>query len=109
MPARPCRSCGNLDPVPALKEYGRPVGRNQEPVREVSLAQPVRKIQFTIDDAPGPAGNPTSSRMKKFLSITARSGSWRLADRKDGGFDLQHRDHKRWQTVKEFPWAGCDR
>ena len=47
--------------------------------------------------------------MKKFLSITARSGSWRLADRKDGGFDLQHRDHKRWQTVKEFPWAGCDR
>ncbi len=43
----------------------------------------------------------------KLARVSARSGVWRLIDRKDGGFELQKRDGKRWSTVKPFPWTPC--
>jgi hypothetical protein len=48
------------------------------------------------------------SRMQRFARIGTRSGSWRIVDRKDGGFDLQHREKRGWQAVKEFPWTSCE-
>jgi len=46
--------------------------------------------------------------MQRFARIGRRSGSWRVVDRKDGGFDLQHREKRGWQAVKEFPWTSCE-
>lgn len=45
--------------------------------------------------------------MKRFARITARSSDWRIADREDGGFDVQRRDAGGWRTVKAFPWKRC--
>jgi hypothetical protein len=59
--------------------------------------------------APG-GSNPGGARgpIKKFDRITSRSGPWRIVDRRDGGFDVKHREAAGWRTVKKFPWSGCD-
>jgi len=44
----------------------------------------------------------------RFAKIALRSGSWRLADRPDGGFELQRLAAKTWRTVTPFPWRPCD-
>jgi BNR/Asp-box repeat protein len=48
------------------------------------------------------------SRMQRFARIGTRSGNWRIVDRQDGGFDLQHREKRGWQAVREFPWTTCE-
>jgi len=50
------------------------------------------------DGAPSP-----SSRIQRFVRIGTRSGTWRIVDRKDGGFDLQHHEKRGWQAVKDSP------
>jgi hypothetical protein len=81
-------------------------------IHEKPIAKP--DVTFHSDDrgdtwkaqderAPSP-----SSRMQRFARIGRRSGSWRIVDRKDGGFDLQHREKRGWQAMKEFPWTSCE-
>jgi hypothetical protein len=45
---------------------------------------------------------------KKFGRLTARSGAWRIVDRRDGGFDVRHHESAGWRTVKAFPWSTCE-
>jgi hypothetical protein len=53
------------------------------------------------------AGAGDHAAGRKFARVTARSGDWRLADRADGGFDVQKRAGGAWSTVKPFPWTRC--
>ena len=52
-------------------------------------------------------GAPSHAVLQKLPPILPRSGSWRIVDRKDGGFDVQKRGAQGWAVVKAFPWAGC--
>ena len=50
---------------------------------------------------------PASSLMH-FSKLGNRSGHWRIVERPDGGFEVQHLT-KTWQSVTSFPWKSCDR
>jgi hypothetical protein len=59
----------------------------------------------------GRAKAALSSAGKNFAKITKRDSDWRIRDRADGGFDVQHRLGRQaaWRTMSEFPWQACDR
>jgi hypothetical protein len=40
--------------------------------------------------------------------VAVRTPRWRITDRGDGGFDIQRRAGKSWQTTAQFPWRACD-
>jgi hypothetical protein len=49
-----------------------------------------------------------ASGLIHFARLGNRSGDWRIADRPDGGFEVQ-RLAKTWQSVAPFPFGACDR
>lgn len=50
----------------------------------------------------------TAPARGRFGKIGKRTPQWRITDRRDGGFDVQRRVGKLWQTTAEFPWRACD-
>jgi hypothetical protein len=59
------------------------------------------------DDGPRKE-SPAPPGARDFARIARRTASWRIADRADGGFDVQHRGSGGWQTTATFPWRACD-
>jgi len=52
---------------------------------------------------------PSTVGLTLFSRLGRRSGAWRIADRPDGGFDIQRLNAKTWQSEVPFPWRACDR
>lgn len=80
--------------------HGKPIAK-----RDVTFHSDDRGETWQAHDERAPSPH---SRMQHFARIGTRSGNWRIVDRKDGGFDLQHRKTHGWQAVKEFPWTTCE-
>jgi len=91
----------------ALFAWIRRVDVHDKPISRpnVTFHSDDRGETWTAQDERAPS---PGSRMQRFARIGTRSGSWRIVDRKDGGFDLQHREKRGWQAVKEFPWTSCE-
>jgi len=64
--------------------------------------------QTWSEPAPGASSKKAAGSAKKFDKLSKQSGAWRINKRQDGGFDVQRKTGKAWQTVKEFPWQQCD-
>jgi hypothetical protein len=56
--------------------------------------------------AVGPAKGSVATR-GKFAKLSKDGPIWRIADRKDRGFDVQRRTGQLWHTVSAFPWQAC--
>lgn len=48
--------------------------------------------------------------LREFAEITKQTAEWRIVDRDDGGFAIEHRAgaRKPWQTMSAFPVQRCD-
>ena len=62
----------------------------------------------TWSECPDASSKKPVGPVKKFEKPSKQSGDWRINKRRDGGFDVQHRKRKAWETVKEFPWQQCE-
>jgi hypothetical protein len=82
----------------------RPVDPSREGAKSAVLVYGSRDNGASWATARGTAVRPPT---KRFGRISMRSGSWRLVERADGGFDVQRRETKGWRVVKEFPWTPC--
>ena len=55
----------------------------------------------------GRSKGPAASKPGRFVQVGMRSGSWRVSERGDGGFEVQRRSGGAWETVSRFPWHDC--
>ena len=85
----------------------RPVDIHEKPHPdpEVLLRSDDGGATWKADAAPK---RSPDAHIKRFARVASRSASWRIIDRKDGGFDVQRRGPGGWQLVKAFPWVRCD-
>jgi len=84
-------------------------------VRHLDLQDDAKSTMVVHRSADGghtwaPIDAASARRVKprhRFTKIGKRAGAWRIVDRRDGGFDVQHQGGGRWRAVAEFPWRGC--